>query len=134
MGDPPHAPDATLARVPTQGFCPDTEEVTGSNPVSPTKKALVSHPFCDLARACGGWIVDLSAKLSAYRLVSPSKSSLMARAPRVMTGCSAFRYTRSVTLVFPWPTKCAISSLVTQSLIARTRNCAVARAGSIPWG
>jgi hypothetical protein len=36
MGDPPHAPDATLARVPTQGFCPDTEEVTGSNPVSPT--------------------------------------------------------------------------------------------------
>jgi hypothetical protein len=64
----------------------DTEEVTGSNPVSPTKKALVSHPFCDLARACGGWIVDLSAKCRAYRLASPSKSSLMARAPRVMTG------------------------------------------------
>jgi hypothetical protein len=67
----------------------DTEEVTGSNPVSPTKKALVSHPFCDLARACALGSVDLSAKLSAYRLASPSKSSLMARAPRVMsTGIS----------------------------------------------
>ena len=29
----------------------DTEEVTGSNPVSPTKKALVSHPFHPWARA-----------------------------------------------------------------------------------
>jgi hypothetical protein len=65
----------------------DTEEVTGSNPVSPTKKVLVSHPFCDLARACALGSVDLSA----YRLASPSKSSLMARAPRVMTGRSSFR-------------------------------------------
>ena len=25
MGDPTHAPDATFDRVPTQGFCPDTD-------------------------------------------------------------------------------------------------------------
>jgi hypothetical protein len=116
ISDPARAPDATLARIPEQKFCPDTEEVTGSNPVSPTKKALVSEPFCDLARACALGSVDLSAKLSAYRLASPSKSSLMARAPRVMTGRSSFRYTRSVTLVLPWPTKCAISSMVTPEL------------------
>jgi hypothetical protein len=57
ISDPAHAPGAILACVPRQRFCPDTEEVTGSNP-SPTEKALVSYPFCDLARACGGWIVD----------------------------------------------------------------------------
>src|SRR5512132_924788 len=33
-----------------------------------------------------------------------------------MTGRSSFRYTRSVTLVPPWPTKCAISSMVTPEL------------------
>jgi hypothetical protein len=32
----PDAPDATLARASRHRFCPDTEEVTGSNPVSPT--------------------------------------------------------------------------------------------------
>ena len=48
MSDLAHAPDATLAAVHGQRFCPDTEEVTGSNPVSPTKKALVSHPFSPL--------------------------------------------------------------------------------------
>ena len=59
----------------------------------------------------------------------------MARAPRVITRRSSFRYTRSVTPVLPWPTKCAISSMVTpRSLIARTRNCAATRAESIPWG
>jgi hypothetical protein len=36
IGDPPHAADATLIPIPKQRFCPDTEEVTGSNPVSPT--------------------------------------------------------------------------------------------------
>jgi hypothetical protein len=40
----------------------------------------------------------------------------MAAAPRVMTGRSSFRYTRSVTLVLPWPTKCAISSMLTPEL------------------
>jgi hypothetical protein len=50
---------ATLGAAVKRGrILADTEEVTGSNPVSPTKKALVSYPFCDLARACGGWIVD----------------------------------------------------------------------------
>jgi Tetracyclin repressor-like, C-terminal domain len=33
-----------------------------------------------------------------------------------MTRRSSFRYTRSVTLVLPWPTKCAISSIVTPEL------------------
>jgi hypothetical protein len=42
MSDLAHAPDATVAAVHAQRFCPGTEEVTGSNPVSPTKKALVS--------------------------------------------------------------------------------------------
>ena len=40
----------------------DTEEVTGSNPVSPTKKALVSHPFATLCRRLAPRSVDLSAK------------------------------------------------------------------------
>ena len=40
----------------------------------------------------------------------------MARAPPVMTGRSSFRYTHSVTLVLPWPTNCAISSMVTPEL------------------
>jgi hypothetical protein len=44
IGDPAHAPHPTLARIPTQRCCPDTEEVTGSNPVSPTKiKALLAR-------------------------------------------------------------------------------------------
>jgi hypothetical protein len=45
-------PGLRQAWMRTKG-CPDTEEVTGSNPVSSTKNALVSHPFCDLAGACG---------------------------------------------------------------------------------
>ena len=36
ISDATHAPDATLAGIPEERFCPDTEEVTGSNPVSPT--------------------------------------------------------------------------------------------------
>jgi hypothetical protein len=36
MSDHTDAPDATVAAVHGQRFCPDTEEVTGSNPVSPT--------------------------------------------------------------------------------------------------
>jgi len=40
----------------------------------------------------------------------------MTRAPRVMTGHSSFRHTRSVTLVLLWPTKGAISSIVTPEL------------------
>jgi hypothetical protein len=31
-----HAGGTAVARIPRPGFCPDTEEVTGSNPVSPT--------------------------------------------------------------------------------------------------
>ena len=38
MGDSVHAPGTPVARIPRQRFCPDTEEVTGSNPVSPTSK------------------------------------------------------------------------------------------------
>jgi hypothetical protein len=30
ISEPAHAPDATIARIPKQRFCPDTEEVTGS--------------------------------------------------------------------------------------------------------
>jgi hypothetical protein len=29
IGDPAHAPGATLARISRQRFCPDTEEITG---------------------------------------------------------------------------------------------------------
>ena len=36
ISDGTHAPDTPLARIARQRFCPDTEEVTGSNPVSPT--------------------------------------------------------------------------------------------------
>jgi hypothetical protein len=41
----------------------DTEEVTGSNPVSPTKKALVSGQFATLRARLALGSVDLSAKL-----------------------------------------------------------------------
>jgi hypothetical protein len=43
----------------------DTEEVTGSNPVSPTMKALVSGPLAALTPRLALGSVDLSAKLSA---------------------------------------------------------------------
>ena len=33
---------------------PDTEEVTGSNPVSPTSNIPSQHRFCDPERALGG--------------------------------------------------------------------------------
>jgi hypothetical protein len=56
ISDLAHAPDATLARIPNQRFCPDTEEVTGSNPVSPTKKALVSGHFAASLPAFDAWI------------------------------------------------------------------------------
>ena len=46
-GDAAHAPGATLAGVPGQRFCPDTEEVTGSNPVSPTSNIPWSDSVCD---------------------------------------------------------------------------------------
>jgi hypothetical protein len=36
ISDPAHAQGAPLARIPRERFCPGTEEVTGSNPVSPT--------------------------------------------------------------------------------------------------
>ena len=61
--EPAHAPRATLARVPMRSFCPDTEEVTGSNPVSPTEKALVSRPFSTVAAHLALRSGDLSAKL-----------------------------------------------------------------------
>ena len=53
---PPRAIGAVGARF------PDTEEVTGSNPVSPTKKALVSHPFYGLAARVALGSIDFSAK------------------------------------------------------------------------
>ena len=45
MGDSVHAPDATLVRIPKQRLCPGTEEVTGSNPVSPTTITPGQTPF-----------------------------------------------------------------------------------------
>ena len=77
---------------------------------------IVSRPFGPLRGRLALGSIDPSAKLSAYRLASPSKSWLMARAPRVITGRNSFRYTRPMTLVLPWPTKCAISSMVIPEL------------------
>ena len=56
-------------------------------PVTP----LVSDLFSTLRARLALGSVDLSAKLSAYGLASRSKSWLMARAPRVITGRSSFR-------------------------------------------
>jgi hypothetical protein len=61
MSDHADAPYATVAAVHGQRFCPDTEEVTGSNPVSPTMKALVSDPFAALTPRLALGSVDLSA-------------------------------------------------------------------------
>ena len=49
--EPAHAPRATLARVPMRSFCPDTEEVTGSNPVSPTSNTPSERHFRRILRA-----------------------------------------------------------------------------------
>jgi hypothetical protein len=55
-----------LARIPVDVLpLSDTEEVTGSNPVSPTMKALVSDPFAAVPPRLALRSVDLSAKLSA---------------------------------------------------------------------
>jgi hypothetical protein len=70
-----------------EGFCPDTEEVTGSNPVSPTKKALVSHPFATLRARLALGSVDLSAKLCRpIAGVTVGARRWRAPAPRLMTG------------------------------------------------
>ena len=45
ISDGTHAPDTPLARIARQRFCPDTEEVTGSNPVSPTRGFLMYKGF-----------------------------------------------------------------------------------------
>jgi hypothetical protein len=58
MSDTARARDATLARIPEQRFCPDTEEVTGSNSVSSTKKALVSELFTTLRARLASGSVD----------------------------------------------------------------------------
>jgi hypothetical protein len=56
MSDLAHAPDATVAAVHAQRFCPDTEEVTGSNPVSPTANTPSQRLVFQLGRAFGAWI------------------------------------------------------------------------------
>jgi hypothetical protein len=43
--DSAQASEATLVRVRKQKFCPDTEEVTGSNPVSPTSNIPSQRHF-----------------------------------------------------------------------------------------
>jgi hypothetical protein len=77
--DRPHAADATHSRIPRQRLCPDTEEVTGSNPVSPTKKALASGPFATLRARLALGSVDLSAKLCRPIAWRHRRSSSMAR-------------------------------------------------------
>ena len=73
----------------------------------------VSHTFAGVWR----WgSVDLSDKLCRPIACRRSKSSLMAGPQRVMTGRRSFRYTRPVTLVFPWPITWAISSMLTPEL------------------
>ena len=49
ISDRPHAAAATHIRIPGQRFCPDTEEVTGSNPVSPTSNIPSQRHFLDRA-------------------------------------------------------------------------------------
>ena len=63
----------------------DTEEVTGSNPVSPTSNTP-GQRHISLARVWRLERLTCRPSLSAYRLPSPSKSSSIARAPRVITG------------------------------------------------
>jgi hypothetical protein len=47
---------ATLSAAVKRGrILADTEEVTGSNPVSPTSNTPCQPPVCDLARGCGAW-------------------------------------------------------------------------------
>jgi hypothetical protein len=63
IGDLAHAADAILAGIPRQGFCPDTEEVTGSNPVSPTSnipsqmrfRGFASHAVQPISNQQVGW-------------------------------------------------------------------------------
>jgi hypothetical protein len=50
IGDLAHATDATLAGIPRQRFCPDTEEVIGSDRVSPTSNIPSQMSFAGLRR------------------------------------------------------------------------------------
>jgi hypothetical protein len=71
--DRAHAPDATLVRIPRRRFCPDTEEVTGSNPVSPTVTPLVRQAFarvwCWDQLTCRPSFVGLSLAVATEDLV-----------------------------------------------------------------
>ena len=53
ISDRAHAPDATLVRIPRRRFCPDTEEVTGSNPVSPTSNTPGQTGFASVSTPQG---------------------------------------------------------------------------------
>ena len=96
IGDPTHAPDPTLARIPTQRFCPDTEEVTGSNPVSPTS-ITPGQSQIPGSQTVPGAGPETVAYLTAYLSprLSCGKRASIALAPRVSTGRSSLRWFRS---------------------------------------
>ena len=80
---------------------PDTEEVTGSSPVSPTSVSPSGKPIPRLALLTGAPLRRLLTKLLTYRAgACLGKSVSMARAPRVSTGRNSLRYTASVTRLF----------------------------------
>jgi hypothetical protein len=81
--------DTLSAAVKRGRILADTEEVTGSNPVSPTKKALVSHPFATLCRRLAPRSVDLSAKTCRPIACVAIEEFVDGDAPRVMTGRSS---------------------------------------------
>jgi hypothetical protein len=79
IGDPPHRSRCHIACVQMQRFCPDTEEVTGSNPVSPTSNTPSEHSFYGPGRAvwrvdqltCRPNFVGLSLGIDIEKLIDP---------------------------------------------------------------
>jgi hypothetical protein len=81
-----------------------TEEVTGSNPVSPTSSEALYRFGTGPLSMVGPPIPSGSARFVGERLADDL-------GPSVMTGRSSWRYTGSVTAVDLWPTKREISSM-----------------------
>ena len=64
VSDSGHARHVLRARIPYRRFCPDTEEVTGSNPVSPTSNIPGQTAIATAGIACVIGLANQTASLT----------------------------------------------------------------------
>ena len=90
VSDSRNARHVLLARIPYRRFCPDTEEVTGSNPVSPTSNIPGQTAIATARIAC---VIDLASQTASLtdQLDGAPNNASMAVAPRVNTRRSSLR-------------------------------------------